>query len=246
MTDSYFAGLEKALKEAGCFRPTLVIDRDRLDRNLERLKSRLAPQLMPRVVDKSLPSLPLISHVMQTLATHRIMSFHLGITVPVLAAFPQAEILFGKPMPTEAVELEFARADRPMREALCRRVVWLVDTPERLESLSALARKIGTVLRIAFEVDVGLHRGGLDSPAALAAVAERARTEPFVKIEGLMAYEVHIPQVPFFAGGPKGEKARVSSRFLAFLDCLGPTERQILNTGGSLTLLTYEIGRAHV
>lgn len=58
-------------------------------------------------------------------------------------------------------------------------------------------------------------------------------------IRGLMGYEAHIPKIPGFAGGPASAHAAASARLRAFADCLAQSERRILNTGGSKTVLTY-------
>jgi D-serine deaminase-like pyridoxal phosphate-dependent protein len=239
MSQAYFERLERALKEAGCFRPVLVIDRDRLDENIALMRERPSPGLALRIVDKSLPSLPLIRHVMEAVGSRRIMSFHLPITQRVLEESPEADVLYGKPMPVEAAAQAFERADNAMRHALCERVVWLIDSRERLDAYVALADRLGLRLRIAFEVDVGMHRGGLATPAELVPCLQRARSSGTLKIDGIMGYEAHIPQVPRFAGGPDAERARVIARFDAFVACLAADERTILNTAGSKTTLTY-------
>ena len=100
---SYYASLDRALREAGCAQPVLVIDKDRLDANIDIVKGKLASGMPIRIVDKSLPILPLIAHLMARLGTRRVMSFHLPITHAVLAAFPEVEVLFGKPMPAPAL-----------------------------------------------------------------------------------------------------------------------------------------------
>ena len=53
--DEYFLALQGALREAGLFRPTLVVDRARLAHNLEQLQARLPKNKKFRVVAKSLP-----------------------------------------------------------------------------------------------------------------------------------------------------------------------------------------------
>ncbi len=55
----YFQRLADALQLAGRHRPTLVLDLDRLDANLEIVRAGVVPGVSLRVVDKSLPSIPL-------------------------------------------------------------------------------------------------------------------------------------------------------------------------------------------
>lgn len=238
MTRDYFARLEMALRRAGVFQPVLVIDRDRLDRNIARMQQGLPAGVALRIVDKSLPTLPLLGRIMDRTSATRVMTFHLPVTAVMLEQFPEADLLFGKPMPAGGVEKALDTASPPLRDGLVRRTVWLIDTLERLEAYGALAIERNLCLRIAFEVDAGVRRGGAPDPEALRQMVERARAMPCFLIEGLMGYEAHIAEVP----GARAEQARVQQRFAAFLDCLAPRERAVLNTGGSKTALLYGRG----
>lgn len=238
MNAAYFETLAQAVKAEGIFRPVLLIDRDRLDRNAERMIAGLPGGTRLRIVDKSLPSLPLIARLLARTATNRLMTFHLPVTLTMLRQFPDVELLFGKPMPSAAVRAALAGADPDQRDGLVRRVIWLVDSEDRLRALAQVATELGVLLRIAFEVDAGVRRGGLDTPEVLDALLTIARGLPCLLIEGLMAYEAHIAEVP----GPRSEQARVSRRLDAFIARLSPSERSILNTGGSKTALLYGEG----
>ena len=55
---SYFQQLQTALVQAELAEPVLVIDRDRLDANIDRLKTHLPQGMAYRIVAKSLPSAP--------------------------------------------------------------------------------------------------------------------------------------------------------------------------------------------
>lgn len=235
---SYFAALGRALTDAGRFQPTLVIDRDRLDANTE-IVLRKKPQGQGlRLVDKSLAVPALLARLMSRLDTKRVMSFHLPITRAVLAAHPDAEVLFGKPMPAAALKHAFEQAGAEARQALSRRVVHLVDTAERLAAYAALAASLDVDLSVAAEIDVGMHRGGFPSPGALRSAFAAVRNSR-IRLQGVMGYEAHIIKIPGFAGGAAGERARVLGHYKAFIDALSPDERQILNIGGSNTALGY-------
>ena len=54
MTDAYYRDLTGALRTAGLFKPTLVIDRDRLDANADDILARWPRGKVLRLVDKSL------------------------------------------------------------------------------------------------------------------------------------------------------------------------------------------------
>ncbi|MDH6264911.1 D-serine deaminase-like pyridoxal phosphate-dependent protein [Rhizobium sp. SG_E_25_P2] len=234
----YFASLGRALAEAGRYQPTLVIDRDRLDANADIVARRKPPERALRLVDKSLAVPELLARLMTRLQTNKVMSFHLPIARAVLAAHANVEILFGKPMPTAALRQALAHATTLERQALSLRTVHLVDSAERLAAYAELAASLDIDLRVAAEIDVGMHRGGFSSPEALRS-AFAARRNSRIRLEGVMGYEAHIAKIPGFVGGATGERARVLDRYKAFVAVLSPDEHRILNIGGSNTALGY-------
>lgn len=234
---AYFAELSKALKAAEIFRPCLVLDRDRLDANIALVKQRLAPGLAVRLVDKSLPCLPLLSHISKSLETGRFMTFHPPVTQAVLDAFPAGDLLYGKPMPVGAAKAALARGDAGGWSRVC----WLIDTPERLSEYGALAAAFGTQLRFAFEVDVGLHRGGFSGPTEIGALA----IPKGLRCEGIMAYEAHAPEIPGLFGGAAGALKKAAAKAAEFVATLDADQRRILNIGGSKTALLHGGGVAN-
>lgn len=233
---AYFADISEALRQAGIFQPALVLDRDRLDRNIALVRERLAPGLAVRLVDKSLACLPLLSHIAGALGSSRFMTFHPPVSQAVLDVFPDADLLYGKPMPVGAARAALAKGG-----AGWSRVCWLIDTEERLAEYGALAAELGTELRFAFEVDVGLHRGGFASPEDLKALA----IPEGLRCEGIMAYEAHAPEIPGLFGGQAGALRKAQALAEEFADCLGEDQRRILNIGGSKTALLHHGGVAN-
>ena len=234
---AYFAALSDALKAADIFRPCLVLDRDRLDGNIALVKERLGPGLAVRLVDKSLPSMPLLSHIARALGTDRFMTFHPPVTQAVLDAFPEGDLLYGKPMPVGAARAALTRGGAGWWSRVC----WLIDTPERLSEYGALASALDTELRFAFEVDVGLHRGGFSNPAEIKALTIPKR----LRCEGIMAYEAHAPEIPGLFGGAAKALKQASAKAAGFAAALGPAQRRILNIGGSKTALLHGGGVAN-
>ena len=234
---AYFAELSKALKAAEIFRPCLVLDRDRLDANIAIVKKRLATGLAVRLVDKSLPCLPLLSHVARALGTDRFMTFHPPVTQAVLDAFPEGSLLYGKPMPVGAARAALARGGSGWWSRVC----WLIDTPERLAEYGALAAALDTELRFAFEVDVGLHRGGFSNPTEITALT----IPKGLRCEGIMAYEAHAPEIPGLFGGAEKALKQASANAAEFVAALHPDQRCILNIGGSKTALLHGVAVAN-
>ncbi|RVA57206.1 DSD1 family PLP-dependent enzyme [Mesorhizobium sp. M7A.F.Ca.US.001.01.1.1] len=238
MMSTYFSTLSDALKTAGIFRPCLLLDRDRLDGNIALVKRRLDPGLAVRLVDKSLACLPLLAHIGKALRHERFMTFHPPISEAVLKAFPDADLLYGKPMPIDAARAALVKGDADWS-----RVCWLIDSEERLAEYGALADELGIGLRIAFEIDVGLHRGGFADPAALSRALSALPAR--LHCEGVMAYEAHAPLIPGVFGGPAKALAEASAQAAAFVACLGADQRRILNIGGSKTALLHRGGAAN-
>ncbi|WP_217577651.1 alanine racemase [Mesorhizobium sp. GbtcB19] len=234
---AYFTALSEALRAAEIFRPCLVLDRDRLDGNIALVKVRLAPGLAVRLVDKSLPCMPLLSHVARALGTNRFMTFHPPVTQAVLDAFPDGDLLYGKPMPVGAAKAALTRGGSGWWSRVC----WLIDTPERLADYGDLAAALGTELRFAFEVDVGLHRGGFSSPAEIRALTIPER----LHCEGIMAYEAHAPEIPGLFGGAEKALKQASAKAAEFVDVLAFDQRRTLNIGGSKTALLHGGGVAN-
>jgi D-serine deaminase-like pyridoxal phosphate-dependent protein len=74
-------------------------------------------------------------------------------------------------------------------------VQWLIDTPARLDQYLAAAGARNLTLRLNFEIDIGLHRGGFADPGALAAAVRKAQASG-AKVTGLMGYDPHVAKVP--------------------------------------------------
>jgi D-serine deaminase-like pyridoxal phosphate-dependent protein len=240
--DPYFARLSEALRTAGIYQPCLVLDLDRLNANIASIKSRLAPGLQVRIVDKSLPCLPLLNHIRAAMETDLVMTFHLPVAAAVAQAFPAAGLLFGKPMPVGAARQALTKGALADPGGVESRIVWLIDTDERLAAYGALADELRIDLRFCFEVDVGLHRGGYRNPDALVLALKALEGYPRLHCQGIMAYEAHIGRVPGLVGGPIAALAKARSLIQRFVACLGPRQRTILNIGGSSTALLHNDG----
>jgi D-serine deaminase-like pyridoxal phosphate-dependent protein len=245
--DAYFAGLSNALKAAGIYHPVMVIDQARLDANIAAIAGRLAKpggrsQPLPlRVVVKSLPSLDLLRRVSAGASTNRFMVFSRAMLETMVTALPDADVLMGKPLPT--AEVAALRRRMGTSEAPAARPQWLVDTLPRLEQLIAVAKADRRPLRVSFEIDVGLHRGGFVDSVGLAAAIDRALAEPLIEISGLMGYDPHVPKVP----NPKEAYNRSQALYADAISVLTsktgkPKEAFTLNAAGSPTFMLHNAG----
>jgi D-serine deaminase-like pyridoxal phosphate-dependent protein len=232
--DAYFAALQAALKRVGVAQPTLVIDRPRLEANIAAVRSALAPTALGlRVVTKSLPAPQLLDAVLAGTGATRMMVFN-GVMLDEMVAFrPEADVLLGRPLPAAQVA-DFVRrqANSPATAA---RPQWLADSGQRLQQYAEIAQANNQTMRVNLEIDVGMHRGGLPDLAALGAALDLVKTEPLLRVTGLMGYDAHVPG----AAAPGAEMVRVLERYSAAVkllaDKLGDVSGMTLNTAGSPT-----------
>jgi D-serine deaminase-like pyridoxal phosphate-dependent protein len=242
---SYFQQLQTALARAELAEPVLVIDRDRLDTNIDRLKNHLPQGMAYRIVAKSLPSAPLIEYVASRAGTDRLMSFNTNMVEQLIALMPEADQLLGKPIPIVALQRIFKRADASSTSALQHKVQWLIDTPERLEQYEAFAASASLSLRINLEIDVGLHRGGMEPGDALATALQLISNSEHLTLSGLMGYEPHLTKLPNLAGWPKRAKKGAADRFREALAQVSSvfgedhSDAMIRNMAGSPTFGLY-------
>ena len=132
MHSDYFRKLADALGRAGRHRPTLVVDRQRLEANAKAIRRSVDKAGLPlRIVAKSLPSPKLLDTLLTAMGSDRLMVFSAEMLLQLLPLHPDADYLMGKPLPVG----EYARvADTAGADALAR-VQWLIDTPLRLSDM---------------------------------------------------------------------------------------------------------------
>jgi D-serine deaminase-like pyridoxal phosphate-dependent protein len=241
----YFRQLSAALDAVGQSKPTLVVDRQLLDANLETLLSHINGRFDYRIVVKSLPSVPLLESVMQASGSNRLMLFHQPFINKVAERFPQADILLGKPMPVAAAHNFYRQfsggAFEPQRQ-----LHWLVDTAKRVAQYDELARQINQPVQVCIEIDVGLHRGGVSSDEQLIGMLELIQQSPQLEFCGLMGYEPHIVKMP--VGDPIAYRDEAVALYQHYVDVARnyfgddwPRD-VILNCGGSPTYQLYDQG----
>lgn len=214
--DAYFSGLQAQLRAQGLARPTLLLDLDRLDHNIEQMQAWMTPQMAYRVVAKSLPSPQLLDYVMQRSGSRRLMAFHQPFLNQFAAAHPDSDLLLGKPMPVDAAARFYRHHRGPFDPA--RQLQWLIDSEARLQQYQQLAQAQQLRLQINVEIDVGLHRGGLQKPSELHRILQRIDADPQLQFSGLMGYDPHVTKAPTALGLQRREFARATGRYREFLD----------------------------
>jgi len=229
----------------------MMIDRAAMQHNVHQIVKSVGADKTWRVVVKSLPSVPLLRETMRLGKTTALMVFHQPFLNEVARSFPEADVLLGKPMPVAAVKTFFSQYNRERRRVRRefvaeRQIQWLIDSLERLLQYQQLARELGVRLRVNFELDVGLHRGGLTSTEQLRVALRTIADDPeHLELGGLMGYEPHLTGLKATLEHPAVQS--VLGIYQSFVDVLVEHNYQpdqlTINGAGSHTLKIYEQDR---
>ncbi|MED5620398.1 alanine racemase [Ideonella sp. BN130291] len=194
---AWYDQVRAGLRRAGVGEPAVVIDLDRLEVNAERLTQGVPAHARLRLVQKSLPSVPLLRQLAQRLGARGLMVFHRPFLNHCAVQAPEFDLLLGKPLPAAAAWSFYEHLPARGTFDPAQQLRWLVDTPERLAQYRDLARTLGIRLQVSVEIDVGLCRGGVADPQALAPVFALLAADPqHLRWAGFMGYDSHAVQAP--------------------------------------------------
>ncbi|MBL8955973.1 MAG: alanine racemase [Myxococcaceae bacterium] len=238
----YFAQLRDALNASGFGTPQIVIDLDRLDANADAIVKGAGADRY-RIVEKSLPSLDLLEYLVARTGSSRFLVLHLPFVPMLLQRFAAAHVLVGKAQPTAAVKQVLAS----IAPADVSRVTFLADSAVRLGEL----KDLGAPLRVAVEIDVGLHRGGVRRPEVLPEVLGGFAGSQLT-FAGFVGYDGHVTAAP---GAPGVEAAAARKAFgvsqqtyAQFVEVLNDgfpelvRDDLVFHSGGTTTFPLYEPG----
>jgi D-serine deaminase-like pyridoxal phosphate-dependent protein len=180
--------LEQSLPLTALETPVLLVDRERLDRNLEGM-NRLARESGTRLRPHAK------SHKCPALGRLQIEGGAPGLCVAkVSEGLPFLEqgmedLLVAYPLLGTKADILAQWAARYPEGSFAA----VADSPEGLDALGRAANREGAVLDIWLEVDVGLHRCGVapDDPS-LETLARRARHTPGLRLRGLLTHAGHV------------------------------------------------------
>ncbi|MBL8678884.1 MAG: alanine racemase [Myxococcales bacterium] len=241
--EPYFARLQAGLDRESDGVASIVLDLDRVDVNVDRVRSMWPRGKAVRLAVKSLPCIALLERLARRFETRRFMVFHPAHLAPLFAAFSDADVLFGKPLAPRAV----ARSLESLAPEHLGRVRWLVDSARTARELSEVARTHNQVLRAAIEIDIGLHRGGASSAEDLAAIATHfLGRDAALSFAGLMGYDGHLGRVPWPLQTISRSHARSMQRYSTLIDAADRAGLvagdAVRNAGGSLSFMEYRDG----
>lgn len=249
---AYFQQLSLDLTAAGIGTPQILIDLDRLDANAAAIASGAGAQRY-RIVEKSLPSLDLLSYVSTKTGSNRFLVLHLPFLPAILNAFPSAQVLVGKSQPIAAVRQFFQNYTAAELPSVVRQVSFLADTPTRIGELVQVATTLSVTLQVGVEIDVGLHRGGVSQPSGLPAVLSVFTANPtLLTFAGMLGYDGHVANAPSAPGletqASLAAMATATATYQSFVDLLKSQFPSLVradlvfNSGSSSTYPLYTSG----
>jgi len=245
--NSYFKTLNDQLKRTSSYKPSLLIDLNRVDENISATMALLNPNTAYRIPVKSLPSVDFVRYVMQRMNTNKLMVFHIPFLHIVAKDLADADVLFGKPMPVAATRSFYQNQRSSSSFQPSKQVQWLIDSKYRLEQYLELAQERNQILRINIEIDVGLHRGGLSDVSALQALLDIIADHPeHLEFSGFMGYDPHVVKLPSIIKPQAQAYAESQAIYKSFVDTvlqhrLAPTRESLcLNGAGSPTLALHK------
>lgn len=219
--NSYFSALNNSLKNKGNYVPSMVIDLDLLDKNIDALKQQLNPNVDYRIVAKSLPSPDLLNYIMEKAETKKLMVFHQPFLTALANNYPKADILMGKPMPVKAAEIFYQTHPNNSQFDSITQLQWLIDSHDRLIQYLTLAKQQNTLLQVNIEIDVGLHRGGLQQAEELDELLKTIdNNQQHLRFSGFMGYDPHVVKLPSIVKSPEQAFAESQAIYQAFVDRL--------------------------
>lgn len=206
---TYFQKLTQDLQQQGTAMPQLIVDVDALTQNIRqvvqmhaRSKTFNSQQIQPRLVVKSLACIELLQIIVkqfqtQGLSCDRFMVFHAVHLDAVLQAFPDADILLGKPMPAKVVTDFYANFPQYQQA----NIQWLVDSTARLQQYLEItkqqSKQYNLQLKVNIEIDLGLHRGGVTTDSEMRQLLQLIDANPqHLQFTGLMGYDAHVAKIP--------------------------------------------------
>ena len=250
--NDYFGPINEQLKLKSQSKPTLLIDLDTLDENINSLKTLVNQSAAYRVVVKSLPSVGLLKYVMASADTNRLMVFHQPFLNLVAAEMPDADVLLGKPMPIGAARYFYKSFNTSGQNGNDlfkpdQQLQWLIDSYSRLQQYLELAKKNDLLIQINIEIDVGLHRGGLVAVSELDDLLDLISENPqHLRFTGFMGYDPHVVKLPSFVKKRDIAHQESQATYQAFIDRALGHSSQIkldslcLNGAGSPTLALHK------
>src|SRR5687768_2557128 len=111
-----------------------------------------------------------------------------------------------------------------------------LDSTTAVDVLAEAARSAGSTVGVLVDVDVGLHRTGVQSPAAALALSQYVARHPGLRLDGIMFYPGHVWAKPEEQGAPLRAIDEMLGETIA-LWCKAGLEASIVSGGSTPTAL---------
>ena len=201
--------------------PCLCVDLDRLERNLDRMRTTVARNgIASRPHAKT--------HKCPAIARLQMATGSVGICT---AKISEAEVMFEHGI-EQILMTTVNVTPRKIRRAMqlrkwCAGFIQAVDTAANAADLSAAAEEAGVTADIVVDVDPGGHRTGISPGAPALELAQRVDSLPGLRLRGLLCYDGGAQHVTGFAE----RRVRALSRLEAAADTAARMSRSGLDTG---------------
>jgi len=202
--------------------PTLLIDLARLERNIQRMSSRCHEAGIDWRPHTKGHKIPAIAHKLLDAGAVGITCAKLS-EADVMAAGGIRDILVANQV---VGERKVARLAGLQRHAS---VMVGVDHPLQIAAIGQAAQRVSTEVRVLVEVDIGLHRCGVDPGQPAVELAQLAESTSGIVFAGLMGYEGHTLRLP------DDEKREACAQAIGLL---AETKAQIEATGLSVGIVS--------
>tara|TARA_R110002167_G_scaffold91458_1_gene246056 strand:- start:112847 stop:114118 length:1272 start_codon:yes stop_codon:yes gene_type:complete len=245
--DDYFAKVNQELKASGTYLPSMLIDLDVVDQNIAAIANILPPTADLRIVAKSVPSPALLGYLMMKTQTNKLMVFHQPFLSHIAQAYPKSDVLMGKPLPVKAANTFYQKLDSQAQFDPKTQLQWLIDSEARLRQYLALAQSLEQRFNINIELDVGLHRGGLQQAQDLDPLISIIEANPqHLGFSGFMGYDPHVVKIPSIIKSAEDAYQESQQSYQTFIDRLYSlnshykTQDLCFNGAGSPSLLMHQ------
>lgn len=179
--------------------PCAFVDLDAFDQNLKDIAARAQGRAI-RVASKSVRNVALLRRIFASDDIYQGVMSYTPAETRFLIDEGFDDLLMGYPCWREA---DIAALCDPVKQG--KTVRFMVDSPDHVEHLNAIAEKHDVVLHACIDLDMssdfpgihfGVNRSPVTTPAQALAIANRARELDHVVVDALMGYEAQIAGLP--------------------------------------------------
>jgi D-serine deaminase-like pyridoxal phosphate-dependent protein len=168
--------------------PALCVDLDVMDRNIKKMAGRIlgaGKNWRPHTKGQKSPAI----------AYKEIAAGAIGVTC---AKLGEAEVMAGAGIRDILIANEIVGRDKVVRLANIQPhadVMVAIDSRENAREISDAAAAKGVRVRVLIEVDVGLHRAGVEPGDEVLRLSDYAASLPGLRYSGVMAWEAHATTI---------------------------------------------------